>query len=267
MFLRRIGPASPESCDGGQHDAASPRKIVSVHFPKAAGTSLRKQFVALLGDAVYTDYGHDPLTAPGAKAVAFPEGRRVVHGHFRADRYVCPDAYLITFLREPVDNLISTYFYWRGFRKPGNELMARFLRDKPSLVEFATYPGIQRLMSETYFGGFDMERFDFIGFHETRDRDIHALASVLNLDLDASIRDNKTRATIGRLWTAMDRNTIKRVKHHLVDDIDFYNRTMATRGNSSRAQSHIAAPAALEHVALRLNRPPAVIANAIQSKG
>jgi hypothetical protein len=217
---------------------------VSVHFPKAAGTSLRKQFEALFGDAAYMDYGHDPLTLPYAGAAAFPEGRRLVHGHFRADRYACPDAYLMTFLREPVDNLISTYFYWRGFRKPGHDLHARFLRDRPSLVEFATYPGIQRLMSETYFGGFDMERFNFIGFHETRDRDMRALASILQLDLDASIQDNKTRATVGRLWTTMDRNTIDRLKHHLADDIDFYNRMMAMHSNPSRVQSRIAAHAA-----------------------
>jgi hypothetical protein len=216
-----------------------------VHFPKAAGTALRKQFVALLGDAVHNDTDHDPLISPRANPVAFPEGRRVVHGHFRPDRYVCADGYLMTFLREPVDNLISTYFYWRGFRKPVHDLLARFLRDRPSLVEFATYPGIQRLMSETYFGGFDMERFDFIGFHETRDRDMRALASILHLDLDGSIRDNKTRATLGRLWTTMDCNTISRVRRHLADDIDFYNRAMAARRNPSPVQSRIAAPAAI----------------------
>lgn len=249
MLFRQTDDASKPPRNQRRESAGPPQKIVSLHFPKAAGTSLRAQFAALVGDRAHMDYSHDPLTPSGAGVSEFPQGKRLVHGHFHARRYASTDAYLFTFLREPVDNLISTYFYWRAFRRPGHELHARFLRDRPSLAEFATYPGIQRLMSETYFGDFDMARFDFIGFHETRDCDIQSLASALHLNLSASVQENKSRAAFGRIWARLDRNTINRVKHHLADDIDFYNLMAAVRGKTAANEPHgFSLPAATANV-------------------
>jgi hypothetical protein len=201
----------------------SPEKILSLHFPKAAGTSLKTQFVTQLGDAVHLDYSHDPLTPAGAESAEFPREKRIVHGHFRASRYASSQAYLITFLREPADNLISIYFYWRTFRRAGHELHARFLRDRPSLLEFAAYPGIRRLMSETYFGGFDIRRFDFIGFHETRHQDLPRLGCLLNLSFEPQVHQNKTVVSRERREIAADPKIIGELRRTLADDIDFYN--------------------------------------------
>jgi hypothetical protein len=223
LDYRRFWPAAkPKNSEG-------PNRIISLHFPKAAGTSLKNQLQSLLGDDVLMDYSHDPVTPAGAATAEFPRGKRVVHGHFRASRYASSQAYWVTFLREPVDNLISIYFYWRSLRKPGHELHARFLRDKPSILEFSTYPTIQRLMSETYFGGFDMNRFDFIGFHDTRSRDMRTLAHALDLELQASIHDNKTAVTDERCRVLNDREVIGKLKHRLADDIEFYNVARARR--------------------------------------
>ncbi len=217
MHLFRFRCAVAKTC------ADSPERIVSLHLPKAAGTSLKSQFTALLGNAVHTDYRHDPLTPAGAESAEFPMGKRVVHGHFRASRYASSQAYFITFLREPVDNLISIYFYWSTFRRPGHELHARFLRDRPSPLEFATYPGIQRLMSETYFGGFDMNRFDFIGFHDTRDQDLLRLARILKLNFRPRVHENKTAASSERRQIESDAAMIGQLRRKLTDDIDFYD--------------------------------------------
>jgi SAM-dependent methyltransferase len=202
----------------------APERVVSVHFPKAGGSSLHTQFATLLGNDLILDFSHDPLTSSGAELAPFPAGKRIVHGHFRAQRYASVDAYWMTFLRHPVDNLISIYFFWKSLDTPGHDLHARFLQEKPSIVDFALYPGLQRLSSETYFGGFDMNRFDFIGFHETRDVDVHRLGQAINLPLNPSHRVNKTPATSERDEVMTNVSIRQRLNDLLSEDLAFYDR-------------------------------------------
>ncbi|SFK29096.1 hypothetical protein SAMN04488125_101122 [Methylorubrum salsuginis] len=105
---------------------------------------------------------------------------------------------MITFLREPVDNLVSIYFFWRNFKRPKNVLHARFLAGRPSLVDFARYPKIRQLMSQTYFGNIDLQRFSFIGFHETREADMPRLSNLIGLPPDSSFYLNKTAESTDR---------------------------------------------------------------------
>ena len=200
-----------------------PQRVVSVHFPKAAGSSLRSQFEALLGDQALFDYGHDPLVVADRQAVAFPDGKRLVHGHFHPSRYGPTDGYWLTFLRHPVDNLLSIYFYWIDL-PPGHRVHARFLRERPSVLEFAAYPGISTLMSETYFGGVDMRRFDFIGFHETRAADLGRLGADLGFALAAGTHENRTADTAERQEIKADPALRRRVAGLLAADMAFYDR-------------------------------------------
>jgi len=199
-------------------------RIVSVHFPKAGGSSLHYQLCTLLGDDVFLDIDHDPLTPAGAQPGLFPVRKRVLHGHFRAQRYSSVDAYWMTFLRHPVENLISIYFYWKSLPTPGHDLHRRFLIEQPSIIEFASYRGFQRLMSETYFGGFDMRRFNFIGFHETRHLDIPRLAKELNLPLSVSKHINKTPPSAQREDIKTNRSIQERLSDLLREDLVFYDR-------------------------------------------
>jgi glycosyltransferase involved in cell wall biosynthesis/SAM-dependent methyltransferase len=232
-------------------DARPPERVISVHFPKAGGSSLHTQFAALIGDGLLLDYDHDPLTACGSDRARFPDGKRIVHGHFRADCYAGSPAYLMTFLREPVDNLISFYFYWLAEKTATHDVHARFLREQPSILEFANYPQIRRLMSETYFGDFDMERFDFIGFHESREADLARLAAILALPLVADVHENKTVASSQREALRTDDETIERLERLLADDIAFYWRARLRFGGllsgDRRGASALSPFAAREH--------------------
>ena len=203
---------------------SKPQRTVSVHFPKAAGSSLKSQFEALLGDQVAFDYGHDPLVVADRQAVAFPARKQLVHGHFHPSRYDPTEGYWLTFLRHPVDNLFSIYFYWIDLPEPGHCVHARFLRERPSVLEFAAYPGISTLMSETYFGGFDMRRFDFIGFHETRAADLGRLGADLGLPLAAETYENRTADTAERREIKADGALRRRLADLLAADVAFYDR-------------------------------------------
>ena len=91
-------------------------------------------------------------------------------------------------------------------------------------MDFAKYPGIQRLMSDTYFGGFDMNRFDFIGFYETRDVDIPRLASSLGLPLVAETYIHKTIMSAERLSVEADASIRQSLNDLLTEDMVFYER-------------------------------------------
>jgi hypothetical protein len=204
------------------------KRFVSIHFPKAAGNSLATQFKTLLGDQIAFDYDHAPLTLAAHERGDFPASKRAVHGHFRPQRYQSADAYRITFLREPVENLISIFFYWKTLPDVGVVAAhTRFLKEQPDVFEFAAYPGLNRLMSDTYFGGYDTAQFDFVGFHETRVHDIPRLGRALGLPLQADVHENKTSECAERRALEADHDAIGRLRGLLAADIAFYERLRA----------------------------------------
>ena len=95
-----------------------------------------------------------------------------VHGHFPIQKYdLVSPAVRVVMLREPVENLISIYYYWKSlFDSPaeGHGIYAFVKKQRLSLLEMAQIPVLRRLMSVTFFGDFDMRRFDVIGAHEHR---------------------------------------------------------------------------------------------------
>lgn len=199
-----------------------PERVIAVHFPKAAGSSLRVQLETLLGDAVAFDYGCDPVVNRHRETIEFPSGKQLVYGHFSAKRYENTDAYWMTFLRHPVDNLISIYFFWKNIPQPRHVLHGQFLRECPSILQFATYPAFTNLMSETYFGGFDMSRFAFIGFYENRGADLSRLAADLGLPLKPDIYENRTVPSVERRELEADAVIRRQLTDLLAADVGFY---------------------------------------------
>lgn len=203
-------------------------EVVSVHFPKAAGTSLAKDLRAHFGEALALDYDHDPVNPDHrlSDAPMLPAGTRAVHGHFRGDRYRdCRPAFRLTFLREPVSNLVSIYYFWRSFPVHGNPTHDRFVAEQPSIIDFARYCWpIRRLMSMSYFGGIDMVCFDFIGFYETRERDVARLSTLLGAPFSSDLYVNRTNDAEGDDRQALmeDAATLATLRSLLADDVAFY---------------------------------------------
>ena len=131
--------------------------LIMTHFPKSAGTALRIKLESEFREALVTDYAHDPLGPNCDDVLDFlPPGAIGVYGHFNPKVYSISPSFRATFLREPVSNIISIYYFWLSVPMHGNPVHDRFLIERPSLLEFSLYPKMQKLMSETYFGGIDM---------------------------------------------------------------------------------------------------------------
>lgn len=203
-------------------------ELVSIHFPKAAGSSLGAVLKAHFGDALALDYDHNPANPDHLlrERPTLPEGIRAVHGHFRWDRYIEQrGAFTFTFLREPVDNLFSIYSYWRSVPLHGNAMHRRFLLDPPSILDFARgYRAIRRLMSVTFFGGMDVGFLDFIGFYETRARDLGRLSKRTGLPLESDIYLNRTAPVDDRQLFLQNGSTMSSLRSLLSEDVAFYER-------------------------------------------
>lgn len=211
------------------------RPIISVHLPKSGGTSVRRCLEDQFGSRALFDYGRGPL-GPHAlvRETALPEGVELVHGHFRPARYdAVGEAFRMTFLRDPTDLLLSFYFFWREMPFEGQALHRRFLDERPDIESFAAWAPIRRLSSDTFFGNYDMARFDFIGFHETRQDDMARVNDMAGLRLNAAQHDNPTNNDREeRQAVREDRALMGRLRDLLNDDMRFYERMLTQHGRA-----------------------------------
>lgn len=219
-------------------------QLVSVHLPKAAGTSIRRLLESWYGtEAVLVDTIDDPADPCGrftldpvgfrrqTESVELPPGIEVVHGHFHASKYRKHlDAKWITFLREPVDNLISIYFFWKKL-SPGHALHRYFLDAGLDISQAAQLPTFRRLMTGHYFRDVDMRQFVFIGANEQLESECTRLAHLLgkpnltpprlNINTYPGYAEERRRIT-------EDRSLMSHLRDLLKDDIEFYNRYAGT---------------------------------------
>lgn len=211
--------------------------IISVHTPKVAGTTFQQQLRMAFGEsALLLDYGDDPAD-PCSRWSLDPESTciapitsiapySVVHGHFHPAKYnAINKAFRMTFLRHPVDNVLSIFRFW-NVHPSGmweSSLFRYFKENKLSVQRLAMLPAIRFLYSRTYFGGFDMSRFDFIGDYQDYSNELQRLGSLLGVSFDPDLRlnvtpevqENDLHLTISDLHKLLD---------ILADDINFYER-------------------------------------------
>lgn len=214
--------------------------IISVHTPKVAGSSFLHQIKNIYGENnLLQDYQDDPVDVRSkinidpasyyANPITSIGSHKIVHGHFHPGKYdQVPNAFRLTFLRHPVDNVISIYRFWCAHDQSAfdSPIFQYFKNNSLSLAQFAMLPKIRYLYSEVYFGGFDMSRFDFIGDYLKYNDELQRLGRLLNIDFDIGVKLNVTSSCQGDnkrvndVETGMDLPLWK----ILEQDIRFYER-------------------------------------------
>src|SRR6266404_2007343 len=224
-------------------------EVISVHFPKSAGSSIRRSFAAAYGnDTVYLDYADDPVDPCShynvdpdscrrkALETCSARGARVVHGHFHPSKYQLIDnAKRITFLRHPIDNLISIYYFWQTC-ETGHCLFNYFRDNKLALLGLAHLPAIRYLLSRTYFGGVDMKIFDFIGLMETYSSDLQMLSALLSIPIVESKENVNEYPGYDEEVSAIkaDKPLMTALHNCLSEDLQFYERIRMSRAVNQR---------------------------------
>jgi len=162
--------------------------IISLHIYKTAGTSFRNELKQCLGSALHQDYKYDfdninelyygdvnNISVQPVTNIA--ESIKIIHGHFLVDKwlsvYPIDTNTYITWVRDPLERMISHFFYTRKIysdEKYGMYDWSKTVKEKWSLEEFCFYDKHQNFMT-TMLRGIPKESLDFIGITEHFNRD------------------------------------------------------------------------------------------------
>lgn len=216
------------------------RTILSVHVPKTAGTTMLHLLRRAVGvDAVLADYTDDPSspTSPRnldpngyfSRPAIIPAGILAVHGHFHINKYsTIPKPFRITFLRDPVNTIISIHAYWRTLTRSYNALHDYFLKNQLDIFEMARLPLLRYMLSRNYFESVDMRKFDFIGRYETFSKDVTLLSAQLGVSLVADVHLNRVDKD-EQMLDLINESTQTRVRLRdiLIEDVKFYEQAIS----------------------------------------
>lgn len=217
-------------------------ELVSSHIPKCAGVSLRKALTKCFGrQRIFFDYS-DKMDDPESlfnqnqkhywetiQNSKFEElaGKKVVHGHFHVKKYQSfSNAFRLTFLRHPLDRLISHYCYWMHTRPDGTNSLHTYVQEKQLLIEeFAQIPIFRFYYTRKYFNGIKSSDFDFIGFYENFDADLARLGAILGIELPV-FWENKTPKRTRFHSISNEKKSL--LLDLLIEDVRFYDQTRSS---------------------------------------
>ncbi len=168
-------------------------ELISIHIPKTAGTSFRNTLRGVYGEqsVVRLDIGLVRQEVRVEEELYnqpfLPAHARVIHGHFSypllLKNFQVPEGIpVITWLRDPVERVISNYFYLA--RRLAEELQEErkglniLKKMQRSLLEYANYEPSQNRMSK-FLEGLKLEGLFFVGIQEDYSHSLERLAGLL----------------------------------------------------------------------------------------
>jgi len=205
-------------------------KLVSVHIPKTGGKTF---LLGILVKAFRGQVHHDKKDIPytGKFRYANNESYRkynYIHGHFQAKKYfhLWPEYQFITILRQPVDRIISQY-YFQKVMKPTKEdtQLNRLFHENLSLIDFAEMKS--NYMTKIYLNDKPLEFWKWIGFQEYYQQSIDNFNRVFDLKPKVggfhvyNVSDNEEY-----LKRQIDDKTKKTIAEFNKIDIEFYNQAV-----------------------------------------
>ncbi len=215
-------------------------ELLSIHIPKTAGTSFRNILKGVYGEqgVVRVDIPiPDEVQNKELCEVLIPRRlsrkARVLHGHFRyndirREYKLDSDVPVITWLRNPVDRVISNYFYLqkrlREIMKEKERRINILDRMQRSLMEFARLD-VSRNRMTRFLDGRPLEEFLFVGLVEHFSEDLADLAGVLEWRDFEVLHQNSSRVRCSGI-NEEERAEIRRLNS---DDVALYGEAIRIR--------------------------------------
>lgn len=189
--------------------ADSPANIlISLHLPKTGGSTFSRLLKSSAGRLWFKDYTDRPSQEQYTErkignlwedcqrydevfqaARNYPEKVVVIHGHFYATKYnhVFPDAMKAVWLRDPVERVVSQYYFWQ--RKPdmNNQFCRQMLEQELDLLQFAALPGVSDLQSR-YLAAHSIDEFTFVGLTEQYDDGLQVFCNMFDIVMPAKLK-------------------------------------------------------------------------------
>lgn len=159
---------------------------IIIHVPKCGGLTLRNAIQAGTPEERFHVFSDTHLQQPGTRHPAQDErdqdwearivpvlnrantgrSREFIFGHFPVDRILPwlgkPGIRLGTVIRDPVERVISHYYWWQRWPDPAQYLSNMLHEQGWSLKEFATQPAMKDALSY-FLAGVDPGAWDYIG--------------------------------------------------------------------------------------------------------
>jgi hypothetical protein len=215
------------------------KAIISVHVPKAAGTSFVIWLESVFGNGQlrldYADRPIDPKSEMNVDPAGFlsrygaarrlPEGTLVVHGHFWAKKYErIENAFRITFLRDPIERTISHYYFWLNTPGDGHSLHQRVLDEGMGMLDFARLPQMRGFYRHYFFRDVNMAGFDFIGDMSFFDEELGRLEALLGVrGARAQVGQNPAADYLSKREVALTTGPVRdELAEILTDEVAFY---------------------------------------------
>ncbi len=228
--------------------------LISLHLPKTAGVSFRKSLEEHYGESLIEDYGDSPINTSvyerNRRAIeqslinserAF-DSIECIHGHFLPLKYllfsVKHPTMFVTWMRNPVERVLSHYYYWRRTYNPESSapLQRKMVEEEWSLERFCLGPEVKNLYAQ-FLWGFPLSYFSFIGITEFYQQDLAYFSQkMLGTDLNEKIENINEEKGKGY---DIDRSLKKDLEKHHDIDLLIYNRAIEKRsqgisGNHNR---------------------------------
>lgn len=209
-------------------------EIVSLHIPKTAGTSFRTILKDKIGESrvVRLDIHDENDIRLNEKAFTKDKLKKkikVVHGHFRfvdiREKFdLEPSVKYITWLRDPVERVMSHYYYLIKMAaiKMGEQAEDEILsKIGKTLEEYVIHDQNRNEMSY-FLEGSSLDDFDFIGIQKDFENELSRFRKVMGWSNIQNQRHNVT----GYKKPSVDKETVEFIKSYNKKDVEIYEEAL-----------------------------------------
>lgn len=207
--------------------------ILSVHIPKTGGISFRNIIKEHFADK-YAQCYWEITDAWGRVHPTVPPWVECLHGHFALTQFepLFPDANCITWVRDPVERVISSYFHRLREPDPRNWITCKVHQERLTLAEFVEIPEVQNEMAH-FLGARGPQDFDFVGVMEDFDSSLREFCTQFGLPCQSARRDNVNPTRAGAEY-AIAPELRRRIKMLNFRDGEIYRRSLELRAARSK---------------------------------
>ena len=226
--------------------------LISVHIPKSGGSSFRQILKDHYGQYLRWDYQDKPIHKSFEQrtdeVVRFSNnlhwinryiykirGIKCIHGHFMPYKYMRfgndRDVQFITWLRDPVERVISHYYFWkRTSRGKWSSFRQQVADENWSLEKFCLSPELKNLY-HLFFWNFPLEKFSFIGITEHFEEDAaYFMHSFLKKpQYEAIPMLNANPEAKGRYSETLSPDFLEEVRQYHAEDYQIYQYALKKR--------------------------------------
>ena len=161
-------------------------EIISIHIPKTAGRSFHRILKQVYGESLDKSYEKEHFFHGKSDDLILkdelPDGIKGIHGHLTIAQVKhiieLEEPKVITWVRVPVERVISNYYYFMKRIREGNTTEKQRSKINYKLLKYAAQPKRCNRMT-TILDGMDIKDFFFIGIMERFDKDIKTLGKMM----------------------------------------------------------------------------------------